>query len=56
MDAARQQADQLEDEPNRHLDAGMDDFLEKPINPQLFQEMMSKWAARPLDPVPVARA
>jgi CheY-like chemotaxis protein len=56
MDAARQQADQLEEEPNRHLDAGMDDFLEKPINPQLFHEMMSKWVALPLATVPAARA
>jgi len=33
----------LNEEPHRHLTAGMDDFLEKPINPKLFQEMISKW-------------
>jgi len=46
----------LKDEPNRHLAAGMDDFLEKPINPQLFHEMMSKWTAQPLETAPAAKS
>ena len=46
----------LKDDPNRHREAGMDDFLEKPINPQLFQEMISKWTAPALAPEQVAKS
>ena len=46
----------LNQESNRHLAASMDDFLEKPINPQLFYEMISKWTAQPLETAPAVKS